>query len=168
MPELINIPLNQPSKDIVLALVNAANNASETFTTVQFSAIEATPVGSIKDTSLVVTPLNVNIRNGQRRIYYNRIDIATLFQGVPFNVVSQGAQTSHDLIDSINAIYGLQLQQEDVLYELITEGALTHMFKIAPGSYAYKGQALATIIVYDPSADIDLDEVIVDGEPDGF
>lgn len=167
MTDLINIPLNQPAKDIVLALVNAANNASETFSTIAFGLPEDTPVGSVKDTTLLVTPLNTNIRNGQRRIYYNRLDIATLFTGVPFNVVSNGAQTTHDLISSINEIYGLQLQQSDVLYEVLEEGATSHTLKMSPDSYAFKGEVLMNIIIYNPAADIDLDD-IGNGTPDGF
>lgn len=135
------IPLNQPSRDQVLALINRDNGLNFTFQLIEF----ATPqyFGGDRNTSLEVTAIPGQGLTGSVTVTYNRLDLGLLFQDNPPAVVGNQVDTSTKLADLMNDTYGLMLEEEDIVVEPINGS--THLLKAAPGSYAWIGEVVVQI-----------------------
>lgn len=159
------INLRQPSKNIILDLLNRDNNRTETLSTVSFGPVSVTPPGSLRNTTAMLTAIGDSGRVGSVAIFWNRLDIDVLLADVPKIVVlTQTPQTTYDLLDAFNLLFELNLEQEDVILEPVS--GLTHVLKMAPGSYAWIGEVNLTILL--PPSGIDLGTDITITDLDGF
>lgn len=138
MPE--PIPLNQPSIDAVLALLNRDNNSNETFNTISFSPVSVAPLIVPRNSTIVVSAVEGSGRYGTVQVYYNRIDFENAFPINPIylDVGEDVINTTYDLLPIINQVYNLHLDHEDVILESVIGN--THTIKATSGSYAWLGE----------------------------
>ncbi len=142
----MSTPINYSlsSLEILLAVVNNANGSTETSSTVSFGNPQPMPAGSVRDTSVVVSAVAGGGRTGSVTIYYDRINLNTLFSLQPLYVVATSPQTTWDLIPILNNVFGLGLQTTDILQTNITSNTVT--LQADPNSLAYEGSVAATIV----------------------
>ncbi|EFY2245793.1 hypothetical protein DQB62_04095 [Shigella flexneri] len=90
-------------------------------------------------------------RPGNRtlQIYYNRLTAERWLNQQPIlvKVIGEGFN-AHDLIESVNAVCGANLQTDDLTDQSFTVGKDAVTLSIAPNSIAYKGQF--SVVVFGP------------------
>ncbi len=139
-----SINYSQSSADILLAVINQANGTSETLSTVSFGSPQPMPAGSVRDTSVVVSAVAGGGRTGSVTVYFDRINLNTLFSLQPLYIVATNPQTTWDLVPILNNVFGLGLQTTDILQTNITSNTVT--LQADPNSLAYEGSVAATIV----------------------
>ena len=90
-------------------------------------------------------------RPGNRtlQIYYNRLTAERWLNQQPILVKVRGEGfNAHDLIESVNAVCGANLQTDDLTDQSFTVGKDAVTLSIAPNSIAYKGQF--SVVVFGP------------------
>lgn len=158
----MTVPLNQSSFNILLEVLNQSNSSTLgtllalTATDISITNVTALTVGSIANTSALVTTLpGGRLTPGiSLTVYYDRLDLSTLFSVTPPSVVMV-PESSLDLLIPLNAQFGLALDATDILYELIPVPSTSYTMKALPSSYAYIGQVLVNLI--EPGIDLNLD-----------
>lgn len=115
------VPLNKPSRDLLLDLINTTNSISPplTFSQVFFDApspISGNLINVFKsNTKVVVKDLGSVGYDNSRLVYYNRIEIGALFTKtvvtvpVDFNNVAEA-------IAALNSTYDLKLSVDEIGY----------------------------------------------------
>lgn len=81
-------------------------------------------------------------------IAYDRFDLAALFKNVPktFKIkTTQRLETTHELLPKLNALFGLDLQKDDIQNKAVDPEATTIVFFAAPTSYRFMGIFSVTI-----------------------
>lgn len=139
---LTAIPLNQPSRDILYALINRYNGNAYNADAMVIGEATATPPGSPYDTMATVVGAAGSNIPGSNVLYWNRLNIASIFTSST-SVGIASYETSYDLLSAINAQYGLSLEAEDVILENVTSP--TYTLKMAPGSKIWEGQVTLTL-----------------------
>lgn len=118
----------QQSLDLLVSLINSANPSlpvAVTKTNVKFGTPTAqTPSGSnIQNTNIRITALNKGQFIGNNTLQYRRLDLGTLFRSVPIAIYKYSAAGASnlspykisDLLNDINAKYGLSLVAADIV-----------------------------------------------------
>lgn len=105
---------------------------------------QAVPNGSIADTNILITGTNAYFRN--KRVSYRRIDLSAFFKNMTITFdkwVSTATLAKADLLELLNATYGLALVDADLSVTSLTSGAATAI-TIASASLCYKGTFTVT------------------------
>lgn len=160
------ISLNQPSREVILALINRDNGSSLTFEEVTFDPPVANPPAWVRNTTVTVRALDGSSVTGTRDVYYDRLDLGVQFSRTIPVVVADYLNTTHDALPYINEAYNLQLSEEDIIEEFITGNS--HTFKAAPTSYVWLGEVTFNILPVGDDNDISLAEDIIQPVLDGF
>ena len=117
---------NKPSVDLVVDLINESNPQLpfpiETGKVLFTGLATRTPgSGEYQDTQIKVNAKNNTEYVGNKLLQYRRIDIGKLFRGTSIEIhkysptsISQNPYTLHQLLDDINAKYGLALTTAEV------------------------------------------------------
>lgn len=109
------IPLNQPSKQIVVALINRDNNTSFNLSQVDIDSVSTMPSGFARNTSARVFSIpGSGFTPSEVTVYYNRLDLAHQWRNtVPVARATDPTSTA-DLLSSLNNLYGLNITLDDV------------------------------------------------------
>jgi hypothetical protein len=154
---------NKPSVDILRDLIYASNG------------FMLPASGVLYDTPLAVTPLVADRYQrdsvikvqmdptvpyqqwrGHRTFLYKRLNFADLIPNVPWNVtptpipITTYPTNVYALLPQINAYYGLQLTEADVLNTSFASSAATFQMTAAPGSVSWEGTTYLPIQGYTP------------------
>ncbi|QVD49246.1 hypothetical protein LUCX_176 [Xanthomonas phage vB_XciM_LucasX] len=142
--------LNKPSDELVLELINQANDRSFTFD--QIDIASPTPVDhNGRNTQATVTALGGGY-TGTQLIFYNRLDLALALpnnsqDGLELVIPNDGFVDSTEVCDRLNLMFQYQLSPEDVVVEAVDVSVLpaTYTLKAATPSLAWIGQKTLTI-----------------------
>lgn len=155
------IDLNQPSKQIVLDLLNRDNNRSLTLSDVDFDNFVALAPEYSRNTKARVVALTNSGYSGEREIYYNRLDLATFFSNTTPAILSNDPVSTHNALSLINSTYNLQLSEIDIIGESIFGDSW--VFKASPDSPVWIGQVTVIITPRTDDNYIDLfDDIAVE------
>ena len=137
--------LKKPGRALVLDLINIAN--ALTFVESDFTwgqPVSVTGRTDGRNTAVEITSTGNNTLVGSQTLYYNRLDLTQLFNGIDlaFEDVPELVSTQ-DIIDRLNAQFELALDETDIVIEpLVRDGEppFVNVLKAQPGSYAYIGE----------------------------
>ena len=134
---------NKSQKQMVLDLIIAENPAlaGVTLDMIEFVGTPRTVSGAL--TEVAIRGKRGAGFTGITRVRYNRIHLGTLFFSMRLNIQQYNAATSLDLIDAINARYGMNFLASEMVSYAIPSNATTAQVNIAPtaNSLAYYGAA---------------------------
>lgn len=148
------IPLNQPPNEILLALLNRDNGSAFTLSQIQFTTLTPMPSTFARNTSIVVEAIPGQGVSSQETVYYNRLDLATQWQGNYCVAQTANAVTTHDLLAPINALYGLNITVDDVEDNPISGNQ--HAMVATAGSLVWTGSVNVLIVNNELDATIQL------------
>lgn len=147
--------LSKSSLDLVIDLINAANTATkakfdETKILVSNPTVLDASDASGHNTKAHVSAVKGGGYVGNVDVTYNRLDIGLLFKGIAANLDlgSTVPKTTKDLLDSLNARFGLGLTEDDIEDQPIDTSASqpwTTTVAIKTSSLAYLGTLTLTI-----------------------
>lgn len=155
---------------ILCDLINSANATALVPADITFSAPAVQASGN-RNTGVTITAVNGRGYKGFRDLTYDRVDLATVpgSRSNEFNLGS--AVTAHDLLPAINAMYGINLQAEDVENDTLPVFNGTDPLEKEPftlrakaGSYIFRGSLLLSI----DGNDVDLANIITVTELNGL
>jgi hypothetical protein len=139
------IPLNQPPKNVVLALINRDNGTSFTLSQVDLTSITAMPSSFARNTSVLVEAIpGGGFLNSQKIQYYNRLDLGYQWRNTTPVAAFDNPTSTHDVLTAINTLYGIQLTADDVEDNPYTDNPHTLVAK--PGSYVWIGSVDFNIV----------------------
>lgn len=138
----------KPGKELVYDLINEANPRDipfsssncqiESFTTGTFV------VGSrTYNTSARVRGLQNSGYTGLQTVYYNRISLTSLLNGIPFILESYSSANIHSALPILNERYGLALTQTDVVNANIPNPNVAN----ATGNVSFQSAAGSSFLV---------------------
>lgn len=110
--QITPLDVTRPALEILIAKVNALNSIQLQPTDFVLGLPEVW-VGVNYDTKISITPLVTSAWYNAIHLYYKRVNLASLFT-TQLNVPSEGATRVHEVLDSINAAYGIYLTANDV------------------------------------------------------
>ena len=161
----MSIPLNKPSFDLIVDLINVANSTTLDETKISLGAPTAITVDSNgHNTTAVVSSVPGSGYRGDVTVSYIRLDIGLLFKNIALNLNVTTPSTTKDLLPLLNSKYGLGLTIDDIEDNAIDMGdgsaTPTHAIVIKATSFAYIG-TVTTTIGPDPEIGEKLDTVIL-------
>ncbi len=136
--------LNKPGKELLLDLVNDDNRATFTFEQVSFGGPEVNSMNQDeRNTACLVTALPTSPWYGSVKVNYERLFFERMFVDQEIELSSNQIQNDAQLLEHLNAEYGLELEPTDV--EIVgpypeSGRAGTVLMKAKPGSYVYLGE----------------------------
>jgi len=158
---------NKASNLLVLDLVNETNTDAQTQVSININTSQVVfgkPVvveptvgepaeGEVKkdwNTELLCTATRSSPYVGSVTLEYDRLDIGKLFKNIAVNLDVKGAKTTLDLVDRLNARYGLGIDKKEVVSapvaELTTAAPVAHAtIEIDATSLAYFGKLDVTV-----------------------
>lgn len=138
--------LSLTSTNMVISLVNHDLQLN-----LQESEVEISNVNPTEELNRDTTAVVKIKRPGNRtlQIYYNRLTAERWLNQQPIlvKVIGEGFN-AHDLIESVNAVCGANLQTDDLTDQSFTVGKDAVTLSIAPNSIGYKGQF--SVVVFGP------------------
>lgn len=163
----MSIPLNQPSKEIVIALINRDNGTSLSSTQVDLENVSVMSPGFARNTSVQISAIpGQGFAPSSKTVYYNRLSLSYQWRNtIPVAVVDDPLYTE-DLLPSINNIYGLNITLDDVENTLYTVSP--HKLIAKPGSFVWIGEVDFTVVASETNTTITLSEEFSDASPPGF
>lgn len=116
----------QPGEDQLLAMINDANSKSYTFSDIEFDPPQQTTQGEAENTLCNVRAIPGSGLKGSVTVYYNRLDLETLFTGY-LDIPIDPTTTLSEILDGILDEYGINLSADDVTYAATdnAQGVLT-------------------------------------------
>ncbi len=141
--------LAKSSKALVIDAINEQSGSKFKVTDLTF---EVPQVVSEKDrnTKVRVTATESSKAFGSMNIWYDRLDIARLFEISSIEVELHTAQvnSTKDLLPELNLLYGLGLEAEDIVDEqLVTDDRpINAEIKMQPTCLAFTGTLLVTLV----------------------
>ena len=148
--------LNKPSEELVLDLINVANNRSFTLTDVNIrDPIVHAENG--KNTRAIAEGIPGSGYVGSDVIFYNRLDLNTAMpnndqDGLFLYVPNDGPVDTYEVCDRLNKMFNYQIGPEDVVYAPVDSETLPVEVTIQalPGSLAWTGQKVMTLVADRP------------------
>lgn len=161
------IPLNQPSKQVVVALINRDNNTSFTTSQIEIDQITVMPVGFARNTSVRVSSLpGSGFTPSEKTVYYNRLDLAYQWRNtVPVARANDPSSTA-DLLTSINNLYGLNITLDDVV-DAPYEGS-PHTVTAKADSFVWIGSVDFVVVPEESPVSVPLSEEFSELDSPGF
>lgn len=104
-------------------LVEALNKANPKYPILADSIVFGNAINWVhtgKNSKVVLTPSNGNL-TGKRTVYYNRLDLATLFTNLNVSalILTGNETTTHDVLPLILAQYSVNLLPDEIINEPI-------------------------------------------------
>lgn len=163
---------NKASNLLVLDLVNETNTDPDTKLSIDINTTqvvfgkpavvvptEGEPAeGEVKkdwNTELLCTATRSSPYVGSVTLAYDRLDISKLFKNIAVNLDVKGAKTTLDLIDRLNARYGLAIDKKEVVSAPVAE--LTEAAPVAHATITIADDSLAYFGVLDVTVGEDAD-----------
>lgn len=159
------INFNQPSKKVILDLLNRDNNRTLTLDDVDIINPVSNPPQWPRNTMASVVAKPNRGFTGTREIHYNRLNLATYFSSTSPAIIANFLITSHDALSLINTAYNLQLAEGDIILEPIIGNS--HVFKATVGSLMWTGEVEIAIVPLDDGL-IDLSQDVTVNVLGGF
>lgn len=159
----MSIPLNKPSSDLIIDLINLTNNSTLDETKITLSAPTAiTPGQDGHNSTAVVSSIPGKGYRGNVTVSYIRLDIGLLFANIALNLNVTTYTSTKDLLPILNSKFGLGLTTDDIQDNPIdkTANPVVHTIVTKTTSLAYIGQVVTTIGP-DPDVGERLDTVIL-------
>lgn len=159
------INYKQSGEQIALDLLNQANGTEFTLNDVKFTNIQA--IEGEYNTTATVVPTLVSDLEDEVDIYYNRIDVSKLFNGV--NLVLKPVQLNYvsDYLSLFNDTYGFWLGKEDIVEGIlpnITKYPVRLPITIREGHPAYFGTFYITLTDIENSLKYKLDNIMLNAK----
>ncbi len=135
--------LNKPSKELVLDLINEANNFRLTSEHVIFGFPQNATVGAVRNTTVEMLPTdNLPTLKAPVSMQYDRLDLARVCAMYPVVMEGDDSTTFTDLIAEINYRFLLGLAMEDLVVGNVPTGAWpkTVQVRAHARSLVYYGQ----------------------------
>lgn len=138
-------------RGLLLAAINAAALGGVSF--VDEDLVFVAPVvveGEVYDTKVVYSaPARYS---GDAEAHFNRLDLEGIFTAAGITEVKVRAEavtgtSTADVVTALNARYGLQFDETDIVVEEFAPGAESVILKAAPGSFAYAGELIVALPV---------------------
>jgi len=147
------VNLNQPSRQILLELLNRTNRLAFTSGDVTFGSPQSVP-GDGYDTEVEVTGNGTTRFVGPETLQYRRLDLAVLLNGDLTWTDAQAAQysTVGHMLHLVNERYGLNLTTDDVEdaeFSWETPDMTSVTLTALPTSLAFQGTATVTLQIPD-------------------
>jgi hypothetical protein len=160
----IPIPLNQPPKEILLALLNRDNNSSFTLTQIDFDSVTPMPPGFARNTRVRVFALpGGGFSTSEKLVYFNRLDLAYQWRNtVPVSAVETPANTL-DILPGLNSLYNINITSADVISTSFTTSP--HTVTASPSSLVWIGSVAVSVIPPGSSNELLLEEEFQDATP---
>lgn len=138
------------AKKMLVELINRTNNTAVKAETLRFATPHKNTVASIdRDTYCVVSGIFKEGFFGSKRYYYNRLDLAKIFNKVAPLIRSEEnvLTTIHQVVPLLVARYGLRIEPVDVVDDAVDTSSLPYSFtlKAVEGSHAWQGEVVVTI-----------------------
>lgn len=159
----MSIPLNKPSSDLIIDLINIANSSTLDETKITFAAPTViTPGQDGHNSTSLVSSIPGSGYRGNVTVSYIRLDIGLLFANIALNLNVTTYTSTKDLLPLLNSKFGLGLTTDDIQDNPIdkTGNPVTHTIVTKATSLAYIGQ-VTTTIGPDPDVGERLDTVIL-------
>lgn len=142
----MTVSVHQPSKDMLIELINEENNLEILANQVNFSGIEP---GSERNTLITITAIPGAPFIGDAQFEYDRLDIQTLFgANAPFVIADpETIGSTLDIIPLLNSLYNLQISSDDVIDSPVV--GTSHTLVMSDESLAWKGSVVVTVVYRD-------------------
>lgn len=125
-------------KQRLLDMINAENGTSVTFDQVSFGApVEYVgPEGDQRNTTIQVSGVASGGHYGVKPFHYRRVDLVKTFTGRhPVAVVRSGVPPLKEIIDSLNARFGIEMLPDDFILTDAVDGATEVTLTVIQDSY---------------------------------
>lgn len=139
------IDLHRPAIDVLIDKINALNTMNLVSSDFTLSAPIA-EVGEDYDTKISLNPTAGSIWLNAKWAYYSRVSLESLMR-IPTRVVTAGNALLYEILDAVNAAYGVYLQESDIEQAAITyvepsdpDGPGTVTITARATSVFYKGE----------------------------
>lgn len=161
----IPIPLNQPPKSIILALINRDNLSSFTLSQVDLDTVTAMPQGYARNTSIRVIAIpGGGFKPSSKVVYFNRLSLAYQWRNTVPVAPADSPVDTLSLLPAINALYGINLTSDDVVNNPYTTSPHTVVAKTT--SLVWIGQTDFVVVPSIETSSITLTEEFSDaGDP---
>lgn len=161
------IPLNQPSKQIVVALINRDNNTSFNLSQVDIDNVSAMSAGFARNTSARVFSIpGGGFTPSEVTVYYNRLDLAHQWRNTVAVARTTDPTSTADLLSSLNNLYGLNITLDDV--EDMPYLGNPHTVVAKATSLVWRGTVAVTVVPDETPASIPLSVEFSDALSPGF
>lgn len=138
-------------RGLLLAAINAAALGGVSFVDedLTFVAPEAV-TGQAYDTKVVYS---AEARyEGQAEAHFSRLDLEGIFTAAGITEVKVRAEavtgtSTADVVAALNARYGLQFDETDIVVEEFVQGSESVILRAAPGSFGYAGEVVVEVVV---------------------
>lgn len=148
--------LNKPSHVLILDLIN--NDNRREFLSGDVTVTNPRPSGrGDRNSQATLVPAEGSLYYGSVEVFYNRLDLDAVLtnnedSGLVLTVPNDGFLDSGEICDRLNAMFGLQLTDEDVIVEPIDLSTVPveYDFKANPSSLAWVGVKRILIVVGRP------------------
>lgn len=134
--------LNKPSKELVLDLINEANDYNLTTDHVLFGFPQVAAEGAVRNTTVEVLPTDsLPTMKAPVVVQYNRLDIQRICAMYTLEMEGDDSTTFNDIIAEINYRFNLGLTSEDLVAGNIPTGSWpkTVEFRAHARSLVYYG-----------------------------
>lgn len=140
-----NDAYNLPGKQRLVALINRDNNSALNMDMFRFGAPSVSFTN--RNTRVTFQTRAGLFFVGYRHFFYNRLDLGTFFN-TAFDVdeilLSGSYETTLDIANALNAIYGTAIEENDIVLEPVY--GEYHLLKSVSTSYAWVGQVVIRMI----------------------
>lgn len=151
------IPLNDTSRRLLLKLINRANGLQlqDNFLAIDpprnLSAPDRAEYGH--NTSVLLTANPGATHEGNRTVYYDRLDIGQVFQKYPKVPVMQPFANSFEALAQINDLYGLSIEPDEIVgiqaIDYSVRITIRDSYLWLPGSYIEVGVNIDEALLVD-------------------
>lgn len=133
-----------PPRTRLMNLINESNpGANLTLQKVTLGPVEVSTVNNL-NSSVELTAIPGTLVLGQRRVWFDRLNLTTYFENQPIQLQVNDPQSSFDLLQPMLEQYNTYIGEDDVILEAISSSNYT--LKAHPNSYGWIGQVTLSII----------------------
>jgi hypothetical protein len=143
---------NKSGQALLLAALNRAaapQGYSFSASDLTFSAVAASENPN-REVQVSCTAVAESQFEGSKVVFFNRIDLGPLFSAAGYEAIEmiKGATTVGEVVDAINSRFDMGFTAEDFdLSIAVSSEDDTVVLEALPGSYAFKGQLLISMVV---------------------
>lgn len=129
---------NKSSKELLVGIIN--KTCRKEFLPSQLIFDAPVAITGNKNTEVSLRSVGVGFFAGTT-IRYNRLDLATMFQGVSIHIADGTYANTMDIVQDINQTFALMMGADDVVVETVNWSVDNkYILKAAPGSLVWTGQ----------------------------
>ncbi|MNB61190.1 hypothetical protein D3C87_957900 [compost metagenome] len=137
---------------LLLASLNAAA-AAQGITFTPDDLVFLTPVPSTnpnREVQVTYQASPSSLFEGEAVAFYDRLDLTALFEGAGIDLIEvvKGFPTTTELVEHLNTRFGMGFNLDDFMIgTVINEEDTEVVLEALPGSFAFKGQLLISLVV---------------------